>query len=175
MVETLCRSPVLHLPGNEPLTLAKVRHATTLVLSAEAELDGVGETVGIVIGPESGAVSEKLVFEAAAASLGIPALYVQATSDLVMGDLLKTMRSSQIFSVSGLPDVALHRLPPEAPGEPERYQVELLGLDVFDPVERPPTTAMRATCPRGSSTPTGTAWPSMFRRRSSRARPPGTT
>ena len=30
--------------------------------------------------------------------VGIPATYVQATPDLVMGDLLKTMRSSQIFS-----------------------------------------------------------------------------
>src|SRR3990170_2051926 len=50
-----------------------------------------------------------------------------------MGDLLKTMRSSQIFSVAGLPDVALRRLPPEEKGGPERYEVELLGLDVFDP------------------------------------------
>jgi len=58
---------------------------------------------------------------------------VQATPDLVMGDLLKTMRSSQIFSVAGLPDVALRKLPPEEPGGPERYEVELLGLDVFDP------------------------------------------
>ena len=37
--------------------------------------------------------------------IGIPATYVQATPDLVMGDLLKTMRSSQIFSVCGLPEV----------------------------------------------------------------------
>ena len=33
--------------------------------------------------------------------VGIPATYVQATPDLVMGDLLKTMRSSQIFSRRG--------------------------------------------------------------------------
>jgi adenine-specific DNA-methyltransferase len=44
------------------------------------------------------------------------------------------MRSSQIFSVTGLPDVALRRLPPEAKGLPQRYEVELRGLDVFDPV-----------------------------------------
>ena len=50
-----------------------------------------------------------------------------------MGDLLKTMRSSQIFSVAGLPDVPLRRLPPEEKGGPERFEVELLGLDVFDP------------------------------------------
>jgi len=51
----------------------------------------------------------------------------------VMGDLLKTMRSSQIFSVTGLPDVAVRKVSPVAPGEPERYAVELRGLDVFDP------------------------------------------
>jgi adenine-specific DNA-methyltransferase len=50
-----------------------------------------------------------------------------------MGDLLKTMRSSQIFSVCGLPEVQLHTCPPGPAGGPPRYQVELLGLDVFDP------------------------------------------
>ena len=65
--------------------------------------------------------------------VGIPATYVQATPDLVMGDLLKTMRSSQVFSVTGLPDVAISSVPPEEKGGPPRYQVELRGLDVFDP------------------------------------------
>jgi adenine-specific DNA-methyltransferase len=45
-----------------------------------------------------------------------------------MGDLLKNMRSSQIFSVCGLPEVEVHKT------DDGRYQVELLGLDVFDPV-----------------------------------------
>ena len=38
------------------------------------------------------------------------------------------MRSSQIFSVRGLPEVELH-----APKD-GKYQVTLLGLDVFDPI-----------------------------------------
>ncbi len=42
-----------------------------------------------------------------------------------MGDLLKTMRSSQIFSVSGLPDVAIRKVEPEETGGPQRYEVEL--------------------------------------------------
>ena len=50
-----------------------------------------------------------------------------------MGDLLKTMRSSQLFSVSGLPDVAIRKVEPEEKGGPQRYEVELLGLDTFDP------------------------------------------
>jgi adenine-specific DNA-methyltransferase len=58
---------------------------------------------------------------------------VQATLDLMMGDLLKNMRSSQIFSVCGLPDVVLKKVKPNKPGEPIRYQTELKGLDVFDP------------------------------------------
>ena len=60
-----------------------------------------------------------------------------------MGDLLKNMRSSQIFSVCGLPEVALRKLskgtpspsPSPARGEGNTlYEVELLGLDVFDPI-----------------------------------------
>src|SRR5262249_2037872 len=87
----------------------------------------------IVIGFAIEPAARELV-EKAANLVGIPATYVQATPDLVMGDLLKTMRSSQIFSVTGLPDVAIKRLPPEDKGSPERYQVELRGLDIFDPV-----------------------------------------
>ena len=59
---------------------------------------------------------------------GVSAAYVQASMDLVMGDLLKNLRSSQNFSVCGLPDVRIER---SGDGE---YRVELLGLDVFDPV-----------------------------------------
>jgi adenine-specific DNA-methyltransferase len=44
------------------------------------------------------------------------------------------MRSSQIFSVCGMPEVRLIKIPPVEKDDPVRYQVELLGLDVFDPV-----------------------------------------
>jgi adenine-specific DNA-methyltransferase len=89
--------------------------------------------VALVFGPENGAVSERLIQEAAKeaslknythvyvigfaiqpnarqliencdAVVGIPATYIQVTPDLMMGDLLKNMRSSQIFSVCGLPE-----------------------------------------------------------------------
>jgi adenine-specific DNA-methyltransferase len=162
MLEVLRRSKTIHMPGNQTLTLDHVRPATTFTLSAEAELEG-GGTVGVVFGPENGAVSEKLVYEAAReayarkhsrllvigfaieanarefiekteGTVGVPAVYVQATPDLVMGDLLKTSRSSQIFSVAGLPEVTIHRFPPEEKGGPNRFQVSLLALDVFDPV-----------------------------------------
>ena len=63
----------------------------------------------------------------------IPATYVQAAPDLMMGDLLKNMRSSQIFSVCGMPEAELRRVKPGSKGEPQMLEVELLGLDVFEP------------------------------------------
>jgi hypothetical protein len=163
MLETLRRNPVLQLGGNAAIELKNLRPpASALILLAEAQLAPDDQPVAIVIGPENGAVSEKLVYEAAReahlqsfkqlivigfaiepnaralvdkveAQVGIPATYVQATPDLVMGDLLKTMRSSQLFSVTGLPDVAIRKVEPEKKGGPQRYEVELRGLDVFDP------------------------------------------
>jgi adenine-specific DNA-methyltransferase len=119
------------------------------------------KSVAIVFGSENGLVSEKLVFEAAREAYaksythlyvmgfsispdaremversheiaGVPATWVQVTMDVTMGDLLKNMRSSQIFSVCGLPDVKLRKL------KDGQYQVELLGLDVFDPATQKP-------------------------------------
>jgi adenine-specific DNA-methyltransferase len=173
ILEVLRKSPVLRLDKNKTITLRNVRPpAKTLALSAEAAVDnGSGHSphpsplpegegtrlVAFVFGPENGAVSQKLVFEAAreayaksyahlyvigfaiqptareliekcADVVGLPATYVQATPDLLMGDLLKNMRSSQIFSVCGLPEVEVSAV---AGG---RFQVKLLGLDIFDPV-----------------------------------------
>src|SRR5205807_10088289 len=118
--------------------------------------------VAIVFGPENGAVTESLVRAAHdeasmkskgydhlyvigfaiepnarqyiqhAAQLGIPGTYVQATPDLTMGDLLKNMRSSQIFSVTGLPDAVLRKS--KKVNGSQLYEVELLGLDIFDPI-----------------------------------------
>jgi adenine-specific DNA-methyltransferase len=182
MLEVLRRSPVLRLDGKRTVTLKNVRRpAKTLSLSAEAVVSGGDgkpfprddgdKPVAILFGPESGAIVERLVYEAAReataknyahlyvigfaiqptarqliesceAAIGIPATYVQATPDLMMGDLLKNMRSSQIFSVCGLPELALRKvkMPEHAATSPAAksakgtwYEVELLGLDLFDP------------------------------------------
>jgi adenine-specific DNA-methyltransferase len=162
MLEVLRQSPVLEVGGGKKVSFKNIRPpAKTLSLSAEALVaNGQDKPVAIVFGPESGAVSEKLVHEAAKeahlkgyshlyvigfaiqpnarlfienceAIAGITATYQQATPDLMMGDLLKNMRSSQIFSVCGLPDIKVHS---KAGKDGKQYQVELLGLDVFDPV-----------------------------------------
>jgi len=165
MIEVLRRSPIIHLGGGKSVELWNVRPpARTLALSAQAVIKDVEERpVAIVFGPESGAVSEKLVhsalkeadaksfthlyvigfaiqphardlIESSAQIFGVPATYVQATPDLMMGDLLKNMRSSQIFSVCGLPDVTVHRQKPARKDDRALWQVELRGLNSFDPV-----------------------------------------
>ncbi|MDT9178177.1 MAG: site-specific DNA-methyltransferase [Limnospira sp. PMC 1291.21] len=121
-----------------------------------AETSETEKAIAFLFGPENGAIAERTVFEAAREAhskkyahlfvigfaisaiarqfvehcqdtMSIPATYIQATPDLLMGDLLKHMKSSQIFSVCGLPEIKVHRT------EDGKYQVELLGLDVFDP------------------------------------------
>jgi adenine-specific DNA-methyltransferase len=160
MIEVLRRSPVLRLPNNQIITFKNIRRpARAMDLHAEGVVaNGEEKPMAFVFGPEHGAVTEQMVFAAAREAyaksyshlyvigfaiqanaskliqnceqvVGIPATYVQATMDIQMGDLLKTTRASQVFSVTGAPEVRLMRLRSSG-----LYQVELLGLDVFDPV-----------------------------------------
>lgn len=132
-------------------------------------LNRESEPVAILFGPENGPLTERTVREAwdeaglkhyshlfvigfaidpkarqfieSAVKIGVPCTYLQATMDLQMGDLLKNMRSSQIFSVCGLPDVKITRKKPEKSAKKEaeeQWAVELLGLDTFDPVSMEP-------------------------------------
>ncbi|MBW3599128.1 MAG: hypothetical protein KY475_17890, partial [Planctomycetes bacterium] len=48
--------------------------------------------------------------------------------DVQMGDLLKTTKGSQLFSVFGLPRVELRN------GKDDEYRVEMQGVDIYDPV-----------------------------------------
>ena len=120
------------------------------------------ENIAIVFGPANGAISERAVIEAGKeayhknyarllviafaiepaarqtiekgeATFSLPAIYAQASTDLVMSDLLKNMRSSQIFSVVGLPDVELKKATEKAEDGDDLWQVALLGMDTFDP------------------------------------------
>jgi adenine-specific DNA-methyltransferase len=171
MIEVLRRAPVLNLPGNKKVTLKSVRPpAKTMALSAEAIIpNGEDKPVAILFGPEDGPLSERLVREAwkeaelknysqlfvigfaidpkarefveQAGRIGIPATWHQATMDLQMGDLLKNMRSSQVFSLCGLPDIevrALKQVQGVKVDEPT-FEVELMKLNTFDPVTMEPT------------------------------------
>jgi adenine-specific DNA-methyltransferase len=216
MLEVLRKSPVLRLGNNRTVTLKNIRPpAKTLSLSAEALVDATApgqsptlqdaiqeaaeksgkalplsaKPVALVFGPENGAISERLVQEAAKeASLknyshlyvigfaiqptarqliencdavaGISATYIQATPDLTMGDLLKNMRSSQIFSVCGLPEIKVRK----AGKEEQNYEVELLGLDVFDPISMETHHGSGNDVPAWSWTQTAMACASTSRR-----------
>ncbi len=163
MLEVLRRAPVIQIGSGKSVTLKSVRRpAKTLSLSAEAVVNEEEQPAAIVFGPENGAISEKVVHEALkeanlkgyshlyfigfaiqptardliekSGSMGmIPSTYVQATMDVLMGDLLKNMRSSQIFSVCGLPDVCIESVKSKKADAAELYKVELRGLEVFDP------------------------------------------
>ncbi|AIA54537.1 DNA methyltransferase [Acidithiobacillus caldus] len=160
MTEVLRQSKTLRLPGNRELTLAGVRRTVdTEYLHAEAK-DG-DKRVAIVFGPADGAISVSLVFESAREGyflkydrlyffgfaiepgarsmiedekkLRIPAAYVTVTPDVAMSDLLKTTRASEIFSITGLPDVTVRRSKKRGPEGQVLHEVELKGLDLFDP------------------------------------------
>ncbi len=160
MTEILRQSKTLRLPGNRELTLSGIRRtADAEYLHAEAK---EGERrVTIVFGPQDGAVSASLVYEGAREAhylkydhiyffgfaiepnarnmideerkLRIPATYVAVTPDVSMSDLLKTTRSSEIFSITGLPDFKVKRHSKKGSEGRPLYEVELSGLDVFNP------------------------------------------
>jgi adenine-specific DNA-methyltransferase len=139
--------------------------AGSLSLQAEALTRNNGDkAVAFVFGPPSSAVSEKQVFEAAREAhlkgyshlyvlgfacqdratkfikeaeqiVGIPTSFVNVTMDIQMGDLLKNQRSSQIFSITGSPEVRLIKLNEKNDKGETIYRAKLLGLDTFDPVK----------------------------------------
>ncbi len=182
MLETLKKVATLRI-GNNSIVFRYIKSpAKSLSIHAVAEqveksLEDLGEdaaiqkslstkagkSVAFVFGPENGAVTDKLVYEAAREAHGrnfkhlyvigfaiqdaatklisqaetildIPVSYVSASMDLQMGDLLKDQRSSQIFAVTGMPDVRLTKLKMKSDEGEILYQVELLGLDTFDPI-----------------------------------------
>lgn len=69
------------------------------------------------------------------AKLKIRCSYVSVTPDVVMSDLLKTTQSSQIFSVTGLPDIDVQPCEEKSSSGARLYQVELRGLDIFNPAD----------------------------------------
>ena len=122
---------------------------------------GGGKRIAIVFGPEDGAIDSQQVYEAAREAyflkfealylfgfaiqakarelvadrkkLRLSCVYVAVTPDVVMSDLLKTSTSSEVFSVTGLPDLRVERTGLTAPSGDPLYRVKLLGLDIFRP------------------------------------------
>ena len=95
----------------------------------EANIKGYGRLLVIGCAIQS---NGRLLIEQSE-GMGIPATYIQATPDLLMGDLLKNMRSSQIFSICGLPDIKAAKIKTKK-GEEKKWEVRLVGVDTFDPI-----------------------------------------
>jgi adenine-specific DNA-methyltransferase len=154
MIEVLRQSKTLRLPGNLTLELETVRPlADRDYLHAEAVVkNGSQKRIAIAFGPEDGAIGSEYAYNAHTEALQqgfqqlflfgfaieakaremldklkIPTTYIAMTPDIVMSDLLKTSRSSEIFSITGLPDVTLK------PAGDNLHQVEVKGLDIFRP------------------------------------------
>ncbi len=131
-------------------------------LHAEAvEENGNTHRVAVMFGPQDGAIDSGVVLEAAREAwfakfdalyffgfaiqakarelienrgkLKLPCTYVSVTPDVVMSDLLKTSKSSEVFSITGLPDLDLRPTGESSPNGTNLYEVQLRGLDIFRP------------------------------------------
>jgi adenine-specific DNA-methyltransferase len=159
MIEVLRLSKTLQLPGNRSLELESVRPlADREYLHAEAiAKNGKEKRIAIVFGPEDAAIGSEYVFNASMEAmqqgfqqlflfgfaiqakaremlekLKIPTIYITMTPDIVMSDLLKTSKASEIFSITGLPDVVLEPVRGKR-NEATAFQVSVKGLDIFRP------------------------------------------
>ncbi len=159
MIEVLRQSKTLRLPSNVTLELENVRPlADREYLHAEAMArNGDDKAIAIVFGPEDGAIGSEYVFNASTEAmqqgfrqlflfgfaiqakaremlekLKIPTTYVSVTPDVAMSDLLKTSKTSEIFSITGLPDAVLEQTGKSDNGT-SLYHVVMKGLDIFRP------------------------------------------
>ena len=123
-----------------------------------------GEQVAIVFGPANCAISERNVSDAAREArkknyalllviafaiepaarkditnsqdtFGMQVMYLQASTDLVMKELLRHTRASQLFAAVGDPDIKLAKTGKKSADGDPLWQVTLRGLDTFDPVK----------------------------------------
>lgn len=162
MTQVLRQSKTLRLPENQSLVLEGVRRVMDAeYLHAEAVQPDSNQRLAIVFGPDDGAISSDVVYNAASEALylkyahlyffgfaiqakarelledrkrlRIPCTYVAVTPDVAMSDLLKTSRSSEIFSVTGLPDFEIKALSKKSESGEPLFQARLLGLDTFNP------------------------------------------
>lgn len=159
MIEVLRQSKTLQLPGNVTLELDSVRPlADREHLHAEGiARNGDQKTIAIAFGPEDGAIGSEYALNASMEAmqqgfqqlflfgfaiqakaremlgkLKIPTTYVSVAPDVAMSDLLKTTKSSEIFSITGLPDVTLEKAGKAEDGTLQ-YRLVIKGLDIFRP------------------------------------------
>jgi len=158
MIALLKQQGGVLFPGGKKLELTNIRLLNLGYLHAEAEAkqDGGVLRVAISFGPQHGPVIAHQVQEAIptakmngyqvlifagfafdpeaqaliqkAPVAGLHVHFANIAPDVLVGDLLKTTRASQIFTVFGQPDV---RVEEQKDGT---YRVELRGVDIYDPL-----------------------------------------
>jgi adenine-specific DNA-methyltransferase len=145
-------------PKGRKMELANIRAVSLGFVQAEAEAgtNGKAQKVAISFGPQHGPVTAYQVQESTPAAKmngydvllfcgfsfdpearaliqktpvkGLTVEFVNVAPDVLVGDLLKTGRASQIFTAFGEPDVKVTK------GKDDTYVVELAGVDIYDPL-----------------------------------------
>jgi adenine-specific DNA-methyltransferase len=158
MINLLKKQGGVLFPGNKRLELADIRPLNLGYLHAEAKAtqEGTSVRVALSFGPQHGPVTAHQVQEAVpmaklngyqllifagfafdpeaqallqkAPVAGLQVHFATIAPDVLVGDLLKTTRASQIFTVFGQPDVQVTQK------EDDTYIVELRGVDIYDPL-----------------------------------------
>jgi adenine-specific DNA-methyltransferase len=109
------RVAVSFAPRSAPVTPHQVREALGATYGYQVVL-----FIGFALDPEAGKMIAQGVH-------GRELFYANAAPDLLVGDLLKTKKTTRLFSVFGQPDVLPHWQPDGT------VQLELLGMDIYDP------------------------------------------
>jgi adenine-specific DNA-methyltransferase len=158
MINLLKQQVGVLFPGRKKLELLNIRSLNLGYLHAEAEAKQNGNVLRVAIsfGPQYGPVIAHQVQEAIltarmngfnilvfagfafdpeaqaliqkAPVKGLQIHFANIAPDVLVGDLLKTTRASQIFTVFGQPDVRLEKQ------KDGTYRVELRGVDIYDPL-----------------------------------------
>ncbi|WP_244363735.1 site-specific DNA-methyltransferase [Thermus brockianus] len=158
MIQLLKQQGSVLFPGGRRMELQNIRPLNLGYLHAEAEATQNGNTLRVAIsfGPQYGPVTAFQVqeaiptakingyqlllfagfsFDTEAQALiqkvpvaGLEVQFVNVAPDVLVGDLLKTTRASQIFTVFGQPDVRVEKQ------KDGTYVVELRGVDIYDPL-----------------------------------------
>jgi adenine-specific DNA-methyltransferase len=106
-------------PQHGPVTAYQVQEATPM-----AKMNGYKVLLfaGFSFDPEAQALIQK------APVPGLQVHFANVAPDVLVGDLLKTTRASQIFTVFGQPDVRVEKQ------KDGTTRVELRGVDIYDPL-----------------------------------------
>jgi adenine-specific DNA-methyltransferase len=158
MINLLKQQGGVLFPGGKRLELENIRplHLGYLHAEAEARQNGNALRVALSFGPQHGPLIAHQVQEAIptakingyqilifagfafdpeaqaliqkAPIAGLRVHFASIAPDVLVGDLLKTTRASQIFTVFGQPDVHVEKQ------KDGTYRVELRGVDIYDPL-----------------------------------------